>query len=306
MNQITLSLPTLHHSCDTFGCCDFFEWIADLIYQTALSIHTFVWSLICGVEESVYDDEVINAIYRLSTGEVRGQVNGVYILTNETNLEASYQTLSTHPAPNAPSTIHIGCASWFNLDVICARQSTYGLILDFNPKNAEFMQKTAEFIRQSNSREELVERVIDHLNSLWGSERRTFFHWDQRGSLQERIRGELTRPGSWLSCDASFRYIKEELVEKDRLLAITEDFTNTTFSANLCQLLATRTIAIDTLYLSNVCNFMRTDRQREAFSHSVRNLTAPDTLLINCPLRVENGETIRLRQTAGTEQHYLF
>lgn len=226
-------------------------------------------------------DPISKALATFNNSLIKGQINGIYITTNETNLATTRQLLQEHPKP-ALETIHVGCATWHNLDIMCERKSDYGLIIDFNPKNAEFIEKTINIIQTSASREVFKQSMIAYLNSLESKQRDLFFHRDQHGLPTDRIEEELTRKGSWLQSEETYLFIKK-LASKDRLIAITEDITNFEVFAQLRKFLDSNNMVIDTLYLSNICNFMRTDSDKNAFTKSVKHMLAPDTVLINCP-----------------------
>lgn len=219
---------------------------------------------------------------------VKGQVNGVYITTNESNLEATAQTLKDHPRPSQ-TTLHIGCAAWHNLDMMCARRSDYGLIIDFNPKNAEFMEKTMELVKLSDSRELFVQKIVGYLNGLQGEERRIFFHKDQTGLPTERIEQELRREASWLGSDENYRFVRQ-LACDERLVALTEDITHWETFSQMRAYFDKSGLVVDTLYLSNICQFMRTPAKEEAYKKTVECLQSKETLLISCPI-VKAGET---------------
>lgn len=183
------------------------------------------------------------------------------------------------------------------MDIICARRATYGLIVDFNPKNAEFIRKTIELITSCESREAFKTSMIQYLGSLRGPERELFFHADQRGSPIDRIEQELEREGSWLQSEADYQYLKGELVSKQRLIAITEDMRNHESFSRMRKFLDDKKIAIDTLYMSNISNFMRSVEDRNSFVRSIRNLLAPESIFISCPkITQPEGKPILLRQ----------
>lgn len=241
-------------------------------------------------------DPISQSLIRFNNSKVKGQVNGIYITTNEINLVGTAQVLKERPKPTEKQTIHIGCAAWHNLDIMCLRKSDYGLIVDFNPKNKDFITKTIDIIKQSDSREKFKQSMVDYLNSLKGKERDTFFHQDQRSLPIESIEIELTREGSWLKNDENYLFIKE-LVSKDRLAAITEDITNSKTFLEIREHLDKNNIFIDTVYLSNISNFMKTAENQDSFAKSVKSLLADDTILINCPkVIVSSSRTIILHQ----------
>jgi hypothetical protein len=235
-----------------------------------------------------------------NNSRVVGQVHGIYITTNETNLSNTRQLLTTQPRP-AQETIHIGCATWHNLDIMALRQSTHGLILDFNPKNAQFMNKTVELIDSCESREAFTRAMIQYLDSLTGAERDLFFHPDQQGLPTERIERELEREGSWLHSEESYLYLKREVISKRRLTAITEDMRNSDNFSKIREFLDKKGIVIDTLYLSNICNFMATADERNAFGRSVKVLLQNETIFINCPKIGDNDYALSQRAVLGRE-----
>lgn len=232
------------------------------------------------------------------SADVNGIVNGIYMTTNETDLAVTRQLLREHPRPSR-ETIHIGCAAWHNLDIICERKSSYGLIFDFNPENANFIRKTIEIIAASDSREAFKQGIANYLNSLEGVQRKLFFHWDQLETPPERVVRELSREGSWLHSEETYRYIKS-LVSNNRLVAINEDITNVEKFSEVRKFLDRNGIAIDTLYLSNICNFMKTSANKNAFMESVKRLVNRDSIFINCPTRRQKNtnDVILLKQKA--------
>ena len=50
-------------------------------------------------------------------------------------------------------------------------------------------------------------------------------------------------------------------------------------------------IIVDTLYLSNLCSFMKTDSQKADYSKTVNALIAEKTLVVHCPL-IEGGQKL--------------
>lgn len=256
------------------------EWVSDVLKINRVA------------EEIFYSDPISQTLSSFNNARVGGQVNGIYVTTNESRLEASRQSYAAHPRVDGDlQTIHIGCATWHNLDIICARRSTYGLIVDFNPKNGEFMRKTLQMVNTCESRDRFVHTMVDYLNSLSGRERDLYFHSDQQGLPTERIERELEREGSWLQTEENYLYIKQQLAARDRLVAITEDMTHDEVFANIRRFLNNSHIAVDTLYVSNICNFMNTPGERGAFARSVRHLLNNDTLFINCPRQIERNSS---------------
>lgn len=239
----------------------------------------------------LFRDPISQALAGFDNSRVKGQIYGIYMTTNELNLPATNQFFREHPRPGT-RTIHIGCATWHNLDIMCTRRSNYGLIVDFNPKNAEFIRKTIDIINSCDSRNDFKQAMVNYLNSLVSAEKKIFFHPDQRGLPTDRIEMELSREGSWLQSEENYLFIKE-LVANGRLIAITENMTNFDTFSRIRKFLDSNNITIDTLYLSNICNFITTASDRISFVKSVKLLLDLDTIFINCPkLRKSNTSDV--------------
>jgi len=250
-------------------------------------------------------EEITTVLNSFDNSEINGKINGIYITTNETGLENTYAFLARQPKRDQP-TIHIGCAAWYNLDIIYARKSTYGLIVDFNPKNGEFIKKTVDLINSCESREAFKSSMIEYLHSLKGEERGLFFHPDQLGLPTDRIEEELSRKGSWLETEESYQYIKRELVSKNRLIAITEDIRNSEKFSQIRQFLDTNGIAIDTVYESNICNFMYRVTDKDSFVKSLKHLLDSSSIFIHCPKIKRSDDTyILLNQRAVLGEEVL-
>lgn len=243
-------------------------------------------------------DEIAHALASFNNLRINGQINGIYITTNETKLESTRHLLERQPKRNQ-ATIHIGCATWHNLDILCARKSTYGMIVDFNPKNTEFIRKTVELINSCESRGVFKTSMIQYLHSLRDTERDLFFHSDQLGLPTDRIEREWSREGSWLQSEENYQHIKREIVSKNRLIAITEDIRNCENLSQIREFLNRKNIAIDTLYMSNICNFMQDSTDKDAFVQSIRKLLDRSSLFISCPkIKRPDGTYILLNQKA--------
>lgn len=244
-------------------------------------------------KKTLLKDPISKTLAAFDNPRIRGQINGIYITTNETNLAATRELLRKHPRPsNEKPTIHIGCATWHNFDMMFERKSNYGLIVDFNPQNAKFIEKTIEIINLSESRDSFKENMLIFLNSLKGEQRNVFFHKDQEGLPTDRIEKELKREGSWLETEESYLFIKK-LASTERLVSITEDITNFETFSRIRKFLDRNNMAIDTLYLSNICNFMNTDSNKKAFEKSIKHMLRGETILVNCP-KIKEANTAEL------------
>jgi hypothetical protein len=207
--------------------------------------------------------------------------NSIYVLPNDQGLDRTRHILSQQ-ARLASRSLHIGCAGFYNFDVIAQRRSTYGLIIDTNRNYGDFFRKVTNLILETSSRHQFVDRFVKWLSSLKRAEREPFFLPFIKGSLVEHLRQELNRAGSWLSSDEHYRYIREDIVQKGRLTVITENMTR----ANTCQAIRDTVdkhgVVIDTVYTCNITDFLATLSQQSLFDQSVARLLQPNSVWIYC------------------------
>lgn len=236
----------------------------------------------------------------LNDAYCKGNLCGVYISTNEEGVSDIRQAINQ--IPTVPQSCHIGFSGWYNFDIMTMRKSTYGIICDFNPHNKIFIEKTLEILRRSLDRESFVEEMscfvkeiiqdrIKKVNTPAYDDCLQFslnVNTDCNDEMEE-IRNELTREGSWLATNEGFQYIKN-LAFKDQITAITINITDTDRFQSIAKILRDNSIEMDSLYLSNICNYMGSNicndkglNEKKAFAATVNALIKPDTIVINCP-----------------------
>lgn len=254
---------------------------------------------------TIFINEIMRPLVRFNNSRIIGKVNGIYVTTNEVNLAATYQLLKEHPRPDR-QIIHIGCASLHNFDMMCLRKSNYALIVDFNPKNAAFIEKTKNLIDSSESRKVFVQKMICYLNSLSGEDRDMFCHSDQIGLPTERIEKELTREGSWLQTEENYIFIKN-LISKGSLITLTEDIRNHEVFSGIKKFLDSNNIFVDSLYLSNICNFMKNYSDKYNFIQSIKHILNVNSIFINCLkiIQTNSSKAIILHQIATLGKEVL-
>jgi hypothetical protein len=99
---------------------------------------------------------------------------------------------------------------------------------------------------------------------------------DEEGEVEN----ELTREGSWLASDGSFQWIKA-LAMEDKIAAITIDIRDTDRFQKIAKIYRDNSIAVDSLYLSNICHYMG-EKDKAAFASTVHALMQAETIVINC------------------------
>lgn len=99
----------------------FVGWIS---YPLAAIARVYHW-INQDIEDLTYTNPISQTLANFNNSRTSGQVNGLYITTNETNLDTTRQMFAEHPRPLSDiQTIHISCATWRNFDIMCARRST--------------------------------------------------------------------------------------------------------------------------------------------------------------------------------------
>ena len=218
---------------------------------------------------------------------------GVYISTNETGLESTRIALQSIK-PVAQSS-HIGFSGWHNFDIMIARKSSIGIFCDHNPEESFFMQKILNILRDSKDRFDFVKKAKAYAQSVNRDNEPSSNNPDHPISFtpnlsedpiyeacvlpEEEIEVELKKPGSWLSTDVGFNYIRQ-LACADKIAVITEDFRQSSTFQKIKTILQDNAVALDSLYVSNIHEYMKTEEDKQSFVKTVTALTNTDTTVI--------------------------
>lgn len=216
--------------------------------------------------------------------------NSVYIGTNETGLEQSRLILEQTKQSNC----HIGVSGFYNFDIGYWRKSNFVIIFDINPNQIFFLTKSIQILCQSPNRRTFVDTLIDQISDLSFSINistdKSYARLKQMddsnpvvGDEIVQLIYELNRPGSWLATDDSFDHIRK-LALNDQISLFCEDIRSID---RLGHILRQNHVVVDTLYLSNVYDWMATETDRQAFNQAVCQLVQPSTLIIEADQRVD-------------------
>lgn len=255
-----------------------------------------------------FKKDLADQLQACSNKKIQNSIAGIYLTTNEGNLEKSRQKLLEKPITS--NACHIGFSGWHNFNIMAQRKSQAGVIVDFNPNNEWFINTTVKLLTAVNSREEFLQRAAAGFEYIYDFNP-DFFSPNIRADLDEEefiltpseeIEKEGSLEGSWLFDEDSFGYI-QNLARQGRIVAITEDICNTATFKKIVDIYHKNNFVIDTVYTSNICDYMRTESQREAYRDTVYTLLDPEATLIDCPIREsENGEDIRLEQRVSSSK----
>jgi hypothetical protein len=237
--------------------------------------------------------------------------SGVYINTNEHQTKHIFSQMKSFPL--VPDSIHIGFSGWHNFDIMAQRKSSRGIICDINPENAVFMHYTLKYLIRCSNRNEFIEKMTLFVkkNKYEGS--RTNFAKDpyldfikpksikfslnvsdeypDHFTVTEEIALEQQRETSWLSTDERYNFIRN-LALTDKIVVITENIcTHDTF-LRIRRLLTNNAIQIDTVYVSNIGEWMSTQEQQASFLETISVLLSDnETILIDAKIaNCQNSE----------------
>lgn len=214
----------------------------------------------------------------------------VYPVCNETNLETVYQELKQTKNLKGKR-VHVGCAGWYNFDIIALRQSHYGIIFDINKDSIDFMKTTIALLKHEKTKADFERAILEYMLAKQTQKPNTFFckyDFDKQKEipLREIIQHEKSREGSWLYSEQSYNHIKA-LAVKGKLGVIQQDVENSTAFKITKQKLMEHRISVDTVYLSNIANFI--NEKSKAFVDTVTTLLDDESTLISSPLLVERS-----------------
>jgi hypothetical protein len=200
-----------------------------------------------------------------------------YISCNEKEQAATLAALATSPSNIAPEKkVHIGFAVWFNLDIMALTKPAYGILCDYDNKVMDVYQGINESLQKSGSRREFVTNFEMFLNQ----------NSEQLFSLPPaeiiklfNIQQELTRPGSWLASEESFQSIKK-LSESGRLLFLNVNILDKEAFLGFKTWLDTNHLELDTLYTSNIIDWLQDGLQRQAYLLNLQTISTPNTRFV--------------------------
>ncbi len=229
--------------------------------------------------------------------------SGVYINTNEHGVTNTSNTLAN--IPFIPKPFHIGFSGWHNFDIMAQRQSARGLICDINPENALFLHYALTFVRACNNRLQFIKQITNFIkeNSYVGARTNTNKApllgkvspfsvkfslnvsdeppFSDHYSVIEEVELELKRKTSWLYTDDRYNHIRKLALE-DKIAFITESICAVDIFNNISRVLRDNMIQIDTVYVSNISEWIDTSEERSLFFKTIQLfLTDKETILID-------------------------
>lgn len=250
-------------------------------------------------------DPLMKRVLRFHRNDMKDDVWAeIYITTNEENTKATRDFLLTEPL--VENGCHIGVSGWYNFNMMAMRKSSYGVICDINPKNKVFIDKTVEVLQRAKSRADFARQMIRYVREQPFDYACYFGAENEQGEVSSEMEiqnsydafGSLE--GSWLSNDEDYEYIRT-LAVQGKIVAFTENIKATGTFERIAKLMRDNAVFIDTVYVSNVCDYMYKDADKQDFANSMNALISNETIVVNCPARPKNFATTIERWVKGTD-----
>ncbi|MCM8787572.1 MAG: response regulator, partial [Candidatus Omnitrophica bacterium] len=202
-----------------------------------------------------------------------------YILSNERAESVLVELERLPKAKDNKLLTHLGFAGWINLDILAIRRIDFGIFVDINPYLIEVWKIVEEIIRHpAIKRREFVETFIQALNR-----RRLDLLGNDLTSITPnltiyRIRSLLNRPESWLGSDEKFKYI-QEMFMRDRIAYFRLNALDKKRIRLLANILRKYDLRLDTIYISNIFDFLRKTKKPEDLEEIQRKFAKNLSLL---------------------------
>lgn len=200
-----------------------------------------------------------------------------FLTTNERSATKVFKNLVGHEGSNR---VHIGCSGWQNFDLISNLKSNYAIIVDIAKSTRMIYQVTEQEIKTADNRQDFLEKVATVFQKMPIAISVGSKHFYREDIAKELIL-ELNKPNSWLASDEKFEFIKKMFAEK-RIVFLGVDFKETPIFSKINQVIRDNGLSLDTLYLSNVIDWLE-QSDRRSFFDSINAVVNEDTQVIYSP-----------------------
>jgi hypothetical protein len=198
-----------------------------------------------------------------------------FLQTNEEVYSHTYNYLAITRKYGVP-TLHVGVSGLQNLDMIAARRSNFGVLLDINPNMQKIMSIVRDICRSEPkvSRQEFVSAFINQISTdseLWDDETKKEFQLSN-------FRRKAEESWSWLSSEDSFNHVRALFLE-DKITSINLNFSNVEKVERIARRARQNGVAIDTVYISNIFEWNTSENAKKLVS--LARVGQEDTLILS-------------------------
>ncbi len=223
--------------------------------------------------------------------------SGVYVNTNEQHTKQTFSQLTNYP--HVEQAIHIGFSGWYNFDIVAQRKSSRAFICDLNPENALFLNYTLKYLKRYPEREQFIEKMTyfvkeNHYNGSRTTVDRGYLdpvkpngikfsfniseEYPDHSEIYEEIALETKRENSWLYTRERYFYIRK-LALNDKISVIAENICTNDVFFSIRRLLTDNSIEADTIYVSNIAEWMFTEEQQRNFLATINSLLTNENIV---------------------------
>lgn len=217
----------------------------------------------------------------------------VFLTTNEAKAKNTLDTLAATPIKGDAM---IGVSGFFILNAAAQRTKSSDpsqkikkiIVLDRSSRVEHFWEHVKEIICEASAREEVFENLLDLLekekNRYYGESDLDFLYYKQALKGLDR---DVKAHTSWLSDDLRFKTI-QEIFKNDGFIFRRINLSDDQKTKSIHRILEEHGLAVDTLYLSNVADYMENAEEKDRFIQTVRNLTEKSTLIIHAQAEIDS------------------
>ncbi len=202
-----------------------------------------------------------------------------YIGCNEENQSAILQLVTDNSWVEPEKKVHLGFSVWFNFDLISVSKPAYAIICDIDNSVIEIYEALQACILKSDNALEFTQNfhgfLIANADKYFGNLPET-----EIPKIFD-AHAELTRPGSWLQTPDKFMRVKE-LHAAGRVHYLNLNITDQSGAfRQLDEWMQENELELDTLYASNIVEWMTTGPNKEAYLANLKQITSAKTRFIH-------------------------
>ena len=240
-----------------------------------------------------------------------------YVTTNESMQSEILADLAEEPL-TGDAIIGVSCFCTLNVAAFrgTACSSSHGeikniILLDRSKRVEHFWEQMKGIIGSSSKSSEVICKVADLLKK-----NKEFYYGKRRESpdpdtdvndMVEDLITEAYAEESWLCCDEKFAKIKK-IFNSGHFIFKRIDLCDKKEIESVSKILKERNITIDTIYLSNVVEYIDSAAEKETFIAAMKHLISPKTLVVHTRPRKDPGCPLDLfiQRTNGSSIADLF
>jgi|GEM_PF-6464689 len=215
--------------------------------------------------------------YELPLDEARQYASIPFFHTNEENFDEMLMDLWKAPLPSDQKEyVHIGTSGLQNLDIMAARRSHYGIIIDRNPETVEFFDVISRIMKEEDTQNADVfrQKLLAHLSTRYADQPQAAKHLSDIGYNWENF------IFGFMHYQETFDHVRR-MFREDRIIAVDQDYFHEDFFQKLRGWLNANDLFVDTIYVSNILRLFWPAEDQMRFVKNVHAVADPTTFVVN-------------------------